>query len=118
MLVDIPSSQSLGLLIRAARKTQKIRMDDLAVSAAVGPVFVRDVERGKETVQLGRVFKLLRELGIQIKVDVPAEVVPPFVALKLAGVKPLKRRKPPTPTATSIKPKARRVKPVPAKAGE
>ena len=36
-----------------------------ACSAGVGPVFVREVERGKETVQLGRVLKLLSELGIE-----------------------------------------------------
>ena len=95
MLVDISSPQSLGLLIGAARKNQKVRMDDLAGTAGVGPVFVREVERGKETVQLGRVFKLLAELGIQLKVDVPDEVGPAFVALKQVGVKPLTRRKPP-----------------------
>jgi len=99
MLLDISSPQSLGLLIRATRKNQKVRMDDLAGSAGVGPVFVREVERGKETVQLGRVLRLLSELGIQLKVDVPEEVMPAFVALKLVGVKPLARRKPPATAA-------------------
>lgn len=102
MLLDLSSPQSLGLLIRAARKNQKLRMDDLAGSAGVGPVFVRDVERGKETVQLGRVFKLLGELGIQLKADVPEEVAPLFVALRVAGVKPLERRKPPAPKPSVV----------------
>lgn len=94
MLIDITSPQNLGLLIRATRKKQKIRMDDVAGSAGVGPVFVREVERGKETVQLGRVMKLLAELGIELKADVPEDVVPAFEALKLVGVKPLTPRRP------------------------
>lgn len=94
MLINITSAQELGLLIRATRKNQKIRMDDVAGSAGVGPVFVREVERGKETVQLGRVMKLLAELGIELKADVPEDVVPALAALRLTGVKPLKPRRP------------------------
>ncbi len=94
MLIDISSPQTLGLLIRASRKQQKIRMDDVAGSAGVGPVFVREVERGKETVQLGRVLKLLAELGIELKANVPEEVVAAFAALRLTGVKPLRPRRP------------------------
>ena len=93
MLVSITSPQQLGLLIRATRNTQKIRMDDVAGSAGVGPVFVREVERGKDTVQLGRVMKLLAELGIELKADVPDEVAPAFAHLKLVGVKPLTPRR-------------------------
>jgi transcriptional regulator with XRE-family HTH domain len=100
MLINISSPQTLGLLIRASRKHQKIRMDDVAGSAGVGPVFVREVERGKETVQLGRVLKLLSELGIELKADVPDDVVPAFVALRLTGVKPLKPRRPASKAAS------------------
>ena len=64
MLVTILSPQQLGLLIRATRRTQKLRLDDTAGTAGVGHVFVREVERGKPTVQLGRVLRLLGELGI------------------------------------------------------
>ncbi|HAT30848.1 MAG TPA: transcriptional regulator [Janthinobacterium sp.] len=94
MFIDITSPQELGLLIRATRKHQKIRMDDVAGSAGVGPVFVREVERGKETVQLGRVMQILAELGIELKADVPDEVMPALALLRRTGVKPLTRRKP------------------------
>ncbi len=93
MFLHIKTPQELGLLMRATRKLQKLRLDDLAGSAGVGPVFVRDVERGKETVQLGRVMQVLSELGIELKVDVPDEVMPAFTALKATGVKPLTPRK-------------------------
>jgi transcriptional regulator with XRE-family HTH domain len=94
MQIKISSPQELGLLVRATRKSQKLRLDDVAGSAGVGHVFVREVERGKETVQLGRVLKLLAELGIELKADVPHAVMPFLVSLKLTGVKPLKPRRP------------------------
>ncbi len=91
--ISIKTPQELGLLVRATRKQQKIRMDDVAGSAGVGPVFVREVERGKSTVQLGRVLKLLAELGIELRADVPDEVVPAYERLQKVGVKPLKPRR-------------------------
>ncbi len=93
MQVMIQSPKTLGLLIRATRKTQRVRMDDLAGSAGVGPVFVREVERGKETVQLGRVLNLLAELGIELRADIPDNVLPTFERLRQSGVKPLKPRR-------------------------
>lgn len=92
MLISIKSPEQLGLLIRAVRKHQKIRMDDIAGSAGVGPVFVREVERGKETVQLGRVMQILAELGIELRADVPDEVQDTLSALKAKGVKPFSPR--------------------------
>ena len=93
MQTKISTAQELGLLVRATRKSQKLRMDDAAGSARVGHVFVREVERGKETVQLGRVLRLLAELGIELRADVGEEVVPILTALKLTGLKPLRPRR-------------------------
>lgn len=89
MLVTITSTSALGLLIQAVRKTQKLRMDDVAGSAGVGHVFVREVERGKETAQIGRVMSLLDELGIVLKVDVPESAIPMYESLQASGSKPL-----------------------------
>lgn len=93
MLISIKSPDQPGLLIRAVRKHQKIRMDDLAGTAGVGPVFVREVERGKETVQFGRVMQILAELGIELHADVQEEVQDTPSALKAKGVKPFTPRK-------------------------
>ncbi|SRR5579883_368445 len=94
MITRITSPQQLGLLVRGTRKSQKIRLDDLAGSAGVGHVFARDVERGKPTVQLGRVMRLLEELGIELKADVPSDVMQEIARLETAGVKSLKRPRP------------------------
>jgi transcriptional regulator with XRE-family HTH domain len=92
--IKITKPQDLGLLIRATRKQQQLRLDDVAGSAGVGPVFVREVERGKETVQFGRVIRLLQELGIELNADVADEVLIHFEKLQAEGLKPLppKRR--------------------------
>lgn len=107
MLINIQSPDELGLLIRAVRKHQKIRMDDLAGSAGVGPVFVREVERGKETVQLGRVIQILAELGIRLRADVPDDVEETLALLKRKGVKPFTPRKRTASATGTAAPRAR-----------
>ncbi|MEG2468997.1 MAG: transcriptional regulator [Comamonas sp.] len=82
----------LGLLLRAVRKSQGLRLDDLAGSAGVGHVFAREVEYGKETVQMGRVLKLLKEAGLQLSVEIPSDALEQFEALQSTGLKPLKPR--------------------------
>lgn len=82
MLLRVTTVAELGQLIRAARKSQGVRLDDTAGSAGVGPVFAGDVERGKETVQFGLVLKLLEEVGLQLKVDVPESILPALNKLK------------------------------------
>lgn len=72
MKVPINSPADLGEVIRATRKSNNLRMDDLAGIAGVGHVFVGDVEYGKETAQIGRVMRLLGELGIKLSAEVPA----------------------------------------------
>ncbi len=92
MKVKINTPQELGLLMRATRKSQGIRIEDVAGSAQVGPVFVREAERGKETVSLVRVMRLLHELGINLQADVPDTVAANLAKLQQTGVKPLPKR--------------------------
>ena len=75
MQLPIRSVADLGMAIRAVRKDQGLRQDDTAGGAGVGHVFLRDVERGKETVQLGLVLKVLDELGIELSIDIPDEAL-------------------------------------------
>lgn len=69
----INSAADLGLVIRAVRKSTRVRQDDLAGAVRVSRQFTHDVEQGKPTVQLGRVLLLLKELGIALNVDIPDE---------------------------------------------
>lgn len=92
MKYTINTVAELGLLLRAVRKSQGLRLDDLAGSAGVGHVFAREVEHGKETVQMGRMLKLLQEAGLQLSVDIPSSALEQVQALQTTGLKPLKPR--------------------------
>ena len=70
---SIQSPEDLGLVIRAVRKSRRLRQDDLAGAVQVSRQFTVDVEKGKPTVQFGRVLRLLHELGIHLSVDIPNE---------------------------------------------
>lgn len=73
MKKTIGSPEDLGLLIRAVRKSSRVRQDDLSAMAGVSRQFAIDVERGKPTAQFGRVLLLLQELGITLTADIPDE---------------------------------------------
>ncbi len=92
MRVAITTPVELGQVVRAVRKTQRLRVDDAAAFAGVGPVFAMDVEHGKTTVQLGLVLRLLAELGLKLEVDLPDAAAPMLDQLKAKGLRPRKPR--------------------------
>lgn len=92
MKMRVSSVSQAGMLVRAVRKSQSLRQDDLAGSAGVGHVFVRDAERGKETIEFGRFLRLLDELGIRMEFDVPESALPHYERLQAVGLKPPKPR--------------------------
>ncbi len=94
MNIPIQSPKDLGIAIRATRKAQQVRLDDVAGSAGVGHVFVRDVEHGKESVTLGKVMQLMRELGLKLTVEIPELAEAEYSKLRSVGLRPLKPRKP------------------------
>ncbi|MFY7871715.1 MAG: type II toxin-antitoxin system Y4mF family antitoxin [Limnohabitans sp.] len=67
----IRTAEDLGRLIRDQRKRQGLRQTDLAAIIGASHVFVGDVEKGKPSVQLGRVLRLLDELGLELRLSVP-----------------------------------------------
>jgi transcriptional regulator with XRE-family HTH domain len=95
MRVEIASPAELGLVVRAARRAQGLRLDDVAAFAGVGYVFAGDVEHGKETVQLGRVLKLLKQLGLEVVIDAPDAAAGELAALRARGLRERKKRRKP-----------------------
>lgn len=93
--VKVKTAADVGLVLRAVRRAHKLRLDDLAGCSGVGHVFVRELEHGKETVQLGRVLKVLFEMGIHVQLSFPEVAVEELERLKSTGLRPLKRRRPP-----------------------
>ena len=75
MHIPVTSPEAIGQAVRQVRKRQGIRQEDLAAMVEASHVFLRDVEHGKPTVQLGRVLRVLEELGIRLYLDVPDDEV-------------------------------------------
>ena len=93
MRIIIHSPADLGQVIRTVRRHSKVRLDDLAATAGVSKQFTSDVEHGKPTVQLGRVLKLLSELGVSFELDIPEEAARALATLR--GEEGLRQGTPP-----------------------
>lgn len=68
--VSIPvySPAELGDLIRQERKVQQLTQKDIAGLGNTGNRLIVDIENGKPTVQLQKVFDLLGLLGLEMSI--------------------------------------------------
>jgi len=69
--MDVESPAQLGSALRARRKQLRLTQLDLAELSGVSVRFVRDLERGKPTVQLALVMTITRTLGGRLGVSLP-----------------------------------------------
>jgi y4mF family transcriptional regulator len=61
----------MGKTIRYFRKQSGLTQQQLAELAGVGKTVLFDIEKGKESVQLNTLLKVLDTLNIKIKLDTP-----------------------------------------------
>ena len=64
--------QEIGQIIRESRKRLGVTQKDLALTSGTGLRFIIDLEKGKETCQIGKVLTVLQTLGIRIALTPPA----------------------------------------------
>lgn len=64
----VSTSTEMGALIRGVRRRRGLLQADLAGLGNSGNRFVVDLERGKPTVQLQKVFDMLDLLGLEVEV--------------------------------------------------
>ena len=76
MAIGMLTPTDIGTIVRATRKAQGLRQDELAGAAGVGLRFIVDLEAGKTTVQLGKVIQVLQALGCAMDVRPPDGVAP------------------------------------------
>jgi y4mF family transcriptional regulator len=69
MKTALTNSSQLAEIVRRERKRQKVSQIRLSQLADVGVRFVRDLEDGKETVQLDKVLAVLETLGIAVELS-------------------------------------------------
>lgn len=61
--------EALGRLVRDTRKQQKLTQEELSATTGVGVRFLRELEKGKESCQIGKVLLVLAMLGLTIQID-------------------------------------------------
>jgi y4mF family transcriptional regulator len=66
--MDSTKIKDLGNIIRTNRKTQGLTQEQLAAVCGVGLRFLRELESGKESCYIGKVFHVLSMLGLEIKI--------------------------------------------------
>ena len=74
MKIPISDTSTLGPIVRATRKAQGVRQDDMAGSIGVSENFLGKVERGDASVTWAKLFQVLDGLGIQLIADVPDDI--------------------------------------------
>jgi HTH-type transcriptional regulator/antitoxin HipB len=62
----------IGTLIRATRKKLGVTQKDLALTSGTGLRFVVDLEKGKETCEIGKALTILQTLGIKLTLTPPS----------------------------------------------
>lgn len=65
----IISVSDLGAMIRRRRKEAGFTQARLAAFLGCGVRFVSELERGKQTVELGKVLAILSGLGLELRVN-------------------------------------------------
>ena len=66
------SPQDIGKLIRDTRKRLGVTQRDLALTSGTGLRFVIDLEKGKETCEIGKALTILHTLGIKVTLTPPS----------------------------------------------
>lgn len=62
----INSPKELGRYLLKERKNLNLTQREISEFADVGRKFIIELEKGKETAQLGKVFELLNSLGLEL----------------------------------------------------
>lgn len=65
------TSEKLGRFIRDTRKSLGVTQKNLALAAGTGPRFLIELEKGKETCEIGKTLKVLGTLGVKITLIPP-----------------------------------------------
>ena len=65
--------QSLGSQIRLRRRELKLTQQELADLAEVSSHFVLDVEKGKESIRLDKLTKVIKVLGLNLELKLRSQ---------------------------------------------
>jgi y4mF family transcriptional regulator len=61
--------ENLGVMIKSNRKKQGLTQEQLASTSGVGIRFIRELENGKKTCQIGKALVVIQMLGMDIMIN-------------------------------------------------
>ena len=64
--------EEIGEIIRDTRKRMGVTQKDLALTSGTGVRFVIDLEKGKQTCEIGKALRIIHTLGIRLNLTPPA----------------------------------------------
>jgi len=63
---QIQTTEDLGRLIRSHRKQKNLTIETVSGLGNLSPRFLSELERGKETAEIGKTLKVLKTLGLDV----------------------------------------------------
>jgi y4mF family transcriptional regulator len=69
--MKVITAKEFGKLIRDTRRKSKLTQAQLAAASGTGERFVRELEKGKPTAQLGKALLIAQMLGIKFIAELP-----------------------------------------------
>ena len=68
------TTADIGKMIREARKRLRVTQKALALTSGTGLRFIIELEKGKETCEIGKALTVLNTLGIKMTLTPPTTV--------------------------------------------
>ncbi len=65
---NMHGAEDIGLCVRHQRKSQGATQAEFAALCGVGTRFISELENGKTTMELGKVLKVIKCLGLEISI--------------------------------------------------
>ena len=70
--VQVRKFRDIGPVIKAVRESRAVRQEDLAEQLAFSRDYLIDLEKGKGSLYISRLFRTLNELGITVTLTYPS----------------------------------------------
>jgi transcriptional regulator with XRE-family HTH domain len=70
--VQVRKFRDIGPVIKAVRESRAVRQEDLAEQLAFSRDYLIDLEKGKGSLYITRLFRTLNELGITVTLTYPS----------------------------------------------
>ena len=65
----VKNPRDIGETVRRTRRSQGLTQVELAGASGTGVRFIMELEKGKESCQMGKVLRVLRMLGLELSVS-------------------------------------------------